>query len=128
MGWSLGYDSNWNRWVGYGVPAWCDHPKCNEEIDRGLSYVCCGQKVYGGYDERGGGCGLFFCSAHSDGMGRCTRCRHGRRNKPYEAKRDHPDWLTHILKDKRWAKWRAENRDEVKRIKAALMNAPSTRG
>ena len=55
MGWSLGYDSNWNRDIGYGVPAYCDHPYCNEEIDRGLSYVC-GDALYGG--DRG--CGLFF--------------------------------------------------------------------
>ena len=47
MGWSIGYDSNWDRDIGYGVPAYCDHPDCNEEIDRGLSYVC-GGEPYGG--------------------------------------------------------------------------------
>jgi len=48
MGWSIGFDSRWNRDIGYGVPAYCDHPKCNEEIDRGLAYVCCGEQPYGG--------------------------------------------------------------------------------
>ena len=47
MGWSLGYDRNWKRDVGYGVPAICDDPECTEEIDRGLSYVC-GGEPYGG--------------------------------------------------------------------------------
>ena len=59
MGWSIGFDSNWNRDIGYGVPAVCDHPKCNAEIHRGLAYVCGGQP-YGG--EKG--CGLFFCYEH----------------------------------------------------------------
>src|SRR4051812_7048849 len=27
MGWSIGYDSNWQRDIGYGVPAFCDHPQ-----------------------------------------------------------------------------------------------------
>ena len=35
MGWSLGYDGRWKRDIGYGVPAVCDFPGCNEEIDRG---------------------------------------------------------------------------------------------
>lgn len=54
MGWSIGYDKKWKRDVGYGVPTTCDHHDCNEEIDRGLSYVC-GGDIYGG--ERG--CGLY---------------------------------------------------------------------
>lgn len=62
MGWSIGYDSKWNRDVGYGVPAICDHPDCSEEIDRGLSYVCADQEMFGGEN----GCGLYFCSAHRD--------------------------------------------------------------
>ena len=36
MSWSIGYDDNWDRDIGYGVPAYCDHPGCNEEIDRGF--------------------------------------------------------------------------------------------
>ncbi len=37
MGWSIGYDDNWKRDIGYGVRATCDHPACNAKIDRGLS-------------------------------------------------------------------------------------------
>jgi len=50
MSWAIGYDTRWQRDVGYGVPAWCDHPGCEAEIDRGLSYVC-GNEPYGGDHE-----------------------------------------------------------------------------
>jgi hypothetical protein len=59
MGWSIGWDGTWKRDIGYGVPAYCDHPECSAEIDRGLSYVC-GGDPYGGEH----GCGLFFCGKH----------------------------------------------------------------
>ena len=26
MSWAVGYDENWKRDVGYGVPSYCDHP------------------------------------------------------------------------------------------------------
>jgi len=32
MGWSIGYDGNWKRDIGYGVPAYCDFPGCWTEI------------------------------------------------------------------------------------------------
>jgi hypothetical protein len=63
MGWAVGYDENWKRYIGYGVPAYCDHPKCNKEIDRGLSYVC-GGEPYGGND----GCGLYLLRRTSQRM------------------------------------------------------------
>jgi hypothetical protein len=103
VGWSLGFDSNWNRWIGYGVPAWCDHPKCWEEIDRGLAYVC-GGEPYGG--EKG--CGLFFCPAHMLGLTRCPRC--ARYRAPYKhPKPEHPRWVNHVATDESWAEWRTEN-------------------
>jgi hypothetical protein len=111
MGWSIGYDSNWNRDIGYGVPAYCDAPGCTKKIDRGLSYVC-GARPYGG--EKG--CGLFFCGEHQfGGWQRCNRCYH-RRATPYKAKPDHPQWIRWKLKHESWAKWRAENPEEVKRM------------
>jgi hypothetical protein len=108
MGWSLGFDSNWNRDIGYGVTAYCDHPKCNEEIDRGLSYVC-GGEPYGGEV----GCGLFFCDDHLSGWSRqgrrvCPRCAASKR--PYKRiKPDHPEWIAFKMTDPSWAKWRKEN-------------------
>ena len=113
MGWSIGYDSNWQRDIGYGVPAYCDHPGCKEEIDRGLSYVC-GGDTYGG--EKG--CGLYFCAEHLsyynkrvDGRIKaiplCDRCGHNR--KPYKPTEEHPEWLKFKMTDPTWKQWRVEN-------------------
>ena len=110
MGWSLGYDSNWERWIGYGVPAYCDYPGCREEIDRGLAYVCCEQQPHGG--ERG--CGLYFCGKHHDGEGRCDRCAKGK--KPYKPSPEHLKWIKHRLTDKSWKQWRMENPDKVREL------------
>ena len=108
MGWSVGFDSNWNRWIGYGIPAYCDHPDCNKTIDRGLAYVCCHQEPYGG-----DGCGLYFCAEHSDYDGKCERCQ--KRKRPFKSKPEHPTWIKHILKDKSWKQWRDENPDFLKK-------------
>jgi hypothetical protein len=119
MSWSIGYDANWNRDVGYGVPAYCDHPDCDAEIDRGLSYVC-GGDMYGG-DE---GCGLFFCEKHlfvdCDGPTLCARCSN--RKPPFEKKPDHPRWLKHKATDESWAEWRKEQ--AAKGIEGS--NSPAT--
>lgn len=105
MSWAIGFDAKWDRWIGYGVPAYCDHPDCWAEIDRGLTYVC-GDEPYGGEH----GCGLYFCSHHGSGLHqRCPRCRHYR--KPYPKKHEHEDWVRHVRKDPSWAEWRADNPD-----------------
>jgi len=114
MGWSIGYDSTWDRDIGYGVPAFCDHPDCDAPIDRGLAYVC-GSEPYGG--DRG--CGLYFCDAHRPHWVRppgelravnlCERCA-PRRRRPFEPKPDTPEWIHHKLTDPSWAEWRAERR------------------
>lgn len=122
MGWSIGFDSKWNRDVGYGVPATCDHPGCGKEIDRGLSYVC-GEDVYGG-DH---GCGLFFCSDHlqyrSDHDHQvCRRCKWGK--KPFSPTPDTTEWIAWKLTDESWAQWRAENPEEV----ASLQSQPKETG
>ena len=122
MGWSIGYDTNWDRDIGYGVPSFCDFPKCNEEIDRGLSYVCGAEQPYGGDN----GCGLYFCDKHKffhsfrngDSGFFCKRCIE---HKPmYKPKSEHPEWIKFKLKDKSWAEWRRENKEEVKKLKQAL--------
>lgn len=112
MGYSLGFDSNWNRDIGYGVTAWCDHPQCWARIDRGLAHVCGGES-YGG-DK---GCGLYFCGHHLYGYQpqRCPRCARYAK-KPYTAKVEHPDWVFHKLKDESWAEWRAEHPEEVVKL------------
>jgi hypothetical protein len=119
MGWSIGYDYNWRRDIGYGVPAVCDHPKCSEHIDRGLGYVC-GARPYG--EDKG--CGLFFCGEHQVGSyQRCPRC--SAYKPPYKnPKPDTGEWIDHKLTHESWAQWRAENVDEVGALKSARMAKP----
>jgi hypothetical protein len=149
MSWSIGVDRNWNRDIGYGVPAVCDHPDCNEKIDRGLSFVC-GGEAYGGEH----GCGLFLCGAHllhgeprdpdvdADGYDQedakawaasvesstgnyfCERCLAGA--KPFEPKPDIDEWVRHKATDPSWAMWRTTR--DGKRFVAANEQAttPST--
>lgn len=124
MGWSIGYDNNLKRDIGYGVPAICDHPDCDKQIHRGLSYVC------GSY-PRGGehGCGLHFCVDHLHYFDEvdedtkiddqvCERCLHN--NPPFTPKPDTAEWLNWKLTDESWHQWRDENPDEVQRIKQQL--------
>lgn len=103
MSWAVGYDDKWQRDIGYGVPAYCDHPGCTEKIDRGLAFICCAEQPYGGEE----GCGLYFCDHHGDSFdGRCERCSEGK--EPFEPKPDHPEWVQHKMTDPSWAKWREE--------------------
>ena len=106
MGWSIGFDSHWDRDIGYGVPAICDHPKCNRKIDRGLSYVC-GGEPYGGEV----GCGLFFCAKHlswsEQGRFVCKKCAENKL--PYKPKPDVKEWIDWKKTDKSWERWRKEN-------------------
>lgn len=124
MGYSIGYDSRWNRDIGYGVPAFCDHPGCGKEIDRGLAYVCCGEQPHGGED----GCGLYFCDEHKfyhskKGMC-CKRCSTGK--KPFEPVFEHPAWTAHKLTDPSWQKWREENPEQVEKLRSRCEHSIST--
>lgn len=113
MSWSIGFDRNWKRDIGYGVPAVCDYPGCDAEIHRGLSYVC-GSNPHGGEY----GCGLFFCSEHLTAEGRdgdlvelCDRCATAK--EPHEPKPDTTEWLQWKLTDDSWQQWREENPTRV---------------
>lgn len=114
MGWSYGLVGG--RDVGYGVPAYCDHPDCNTEIDRGLGYICGYQQIGGGEE----GCGNFFCSVHGGGT-LCQRCAEGKDAFPEKA--DHPKWLRWKLRDSSWADWRRQNAEAVEAIRTALRAA-----
>lgn len=91
------------RWAGYGVPAVCDQPDCEAEIDRGLSYRC--------GDDSDQGCGLSFCSSHLYiGGGEpqmCERCCD--EEPPFTPKPDTSEWEAHMLTDESWQQWRDEN-------------------
>lgn len=115
MGWEIGFDSNWNRDIGYGVPAICDHPGCNQEINRGLGYVC-GGEPYGGDD----GCGLYFCDKHMSFGQLCDRCYSGSSFGPFDAKPDSLEWVNHKLTHESWEKWREENPAEAATLKSFL--------
>src|SRR5690242_1453939 len=59
MGWGdCGTDSK-GRPIGYVHEATCDHPGCEEKIDRGLAYACGGMHGTGE-----GGCEGYFCYKH----------------------------------------------------------------
>ena len=113
MGWSIGYDEKLKRDIGYGVPAICDHPECNNKIDRGIDYVC-GGEPYGGDN----GCGLHFCYDHLMHDYVCVRCRDGK--EPFTPKPDVKEWVEWKLTDKSWQQWRDENKDEVERLRKGL--------
>lgn len=112
MGWAVGFDTKWNRDIGYGIPALCDHPGCNEKIDRGLSYVC-GSEPYGGEH----GCGLYFCSKHlwyreprsaDCVVQNCKRCMTYK--PPYKPKPDIQEWIDFKMTDPSWQDWRDEQK------------------
>jgi hypothetical protein len=123
MGWSIGYDDNWKRDIGYGVPAICDHPGCKAEIDRGLGYVCGGEPYGGEY-----GCGLFVCSEHQRANDRCLQlCQHcaDRRRRKLQPSADSAEWMEWKLADESWQQWRDENPVEVEKMRAALALLPT---
>ncbi|MBE3670940.1 hypothetical protein BOO25_18600 [Vibrio navarrensis] len=78
MSWAnCGQDKS-GRFIGYAIEAICDHPGCNKEINRGLSYVC---GTMHGEDEIS--CDKYFCEEHKsnyvtfdDGRGAhiCDEC------------------------------------------------------
>lgn len=101
MSWSIGWDNHWQRDVGYGVPAYCDYPDCNIEIDRGLAFVCGGEPFGGMY-----GCGLYFCGKHLI-LGKHSLCERCKKNKPpFIPKPEHPEWTRFKETDESWAEWR----------------------
>lgn len=109
MGWSIGWDSTWKRDIGYGVPAYCDHPGCLTEIDRGLGYVC-GGEPFGGET----GCGLYFCGAHLCMDRQKPLCEACIKDRTFDPTPDHPRWVKHKLTHSSWKSWRLEHPDEVK--------------
>lgn len=112
MSWAVGRDVERQRHIGYGVPAKCDHPGCDADIDRGLAYVC-GGEPHGGDD----GCGLFFCGDHLF-PDLCQRCTNDQ--PPFDPTPDTPEWANHVLTDPSWARWREEEPAWADRMRALL--------
>lgn len=123
MGWSVGFDSNWDRDIGYGVPATCDHPGCGKRIDRGLAYVCGGDAYGGEY-----GCGLFFCYEHlqyadveDECVQLCERCAN--HEDAFTPTPDVLEWVNWKLTDESWQRWRDESPDEVAALKLRVQQS-----
>lgn len=110
------------RDCGYGVPAKCDHPDCNEDIDRGLGYVC------GGSNHNEEGCWRFFCGKHANEdhheneeiYGLCERCAND--EPAFDPSPDTQEWIDHKMIDPTWDLWRSENPEFVKANAASLLN------
>ena len=99
------------RWAGYGVPAKCDFPGCKKKIDRGFGYLC-GEDVFqdnaGEHADNGDclGCGLYFCTDHQFGN-----------HQGIQPKPDSKEWVTWMLTDDSWARWREENTEQVAQMR-----------
>lgn len=110
MGWAVGWDTEHRRFRGYGVPAYCDaySKGCRVEIDRGLGFVCEGFDC-GHYDQEDPtAVTIFVCGEHS-----CADVDEG------SLPPEHSDWVAHLLTDKSWETWRAENPERVAEMRAA---------
>lgn len=144
MGYSLYFSDKNNRFQGYNMHAYCDHPGCKNEIDRGMGYVCCGNQ------DHENSCGGFYCSEHSelctlitedefegleddevqeqlehygltempvfDEDGYFYHCQH----QPIEKDKEHPDWLQHVLTDETWQEWREKEPEMAKHYQELL--------
>jgi len=128
MGWAVGYDTTWQRWVGYGVPSLCDYPSCGAVIHRGLDYVC-GSEPMGGEH----GCGLYFCDKHlglaipyddddddtgDDARILCPRCAVG--EPPFDPTPDRDEWLRHMRTHGSWSQWRKDHPAAAREIVSEL--------
>jgi hypothetical protein len=129
MGYAI-YEFN-GRDCGYAVPAVCEHPNCDAEIDRGISYVC------GGTPDSEFGCRLYFCEKHlqyapndnGDSVQVCDRCAYRLEHpnddwktypKPYNPKPDVLKWVLWKQRHYSWEQWRQDNKDELKAIDARV--------
>ena len=101
------------RWAGYGVPAVCDMPGGDEEIHRGLAFMCESHVIWDASDTplELPGCGFFFCKRH-----RADTDDH----ETVKPKPDGAGWTRHMLTDPSWEDWRSGNPTEAERLKARL--------
>ncbi|MFH8253084.1 hypothetical protein ACH3VR_22140 [Microbacterium sp. B2969] len=86
-----------DRWAGSRVPAFCDWPTCQVEINRGRDFRC----VAHGVDD---GCELFFCPRHLVQIAVHDLVR---------PKPDHARWELMILTDDTLEPWRQNHPTEL---------------
>lgn len=92
------------RPAGYYVTATCDKRGCNEEIDRGLGWLCGDDPGYP--HENGYGCQMYFCESHGSGVGPRGGCNHRQQQAYGEtlicmATRDNNGITEYCCRDKR---------------------------
>ena len=75
MGYAFYYVGD--RPAGYGVLATCDKRGCENEIDRGLGYLC-GTEPHK-WSDAADGCGFYFCGDHASYLGLRGGCAHRQR-------------------------------------------------
>lgn len=99
-------DRSVTRWAGYGVPASCDHPGCDTQINRGMGYKCETRYVEdgdgNGEENETPGCGLYFCGEHLNVGCPLT-------HDTFIPKPDSGEWEWHLLTDPSWQEWREQN-------------------
>lgn len=91
------------RWAGYGVPAVCDYPECDTEIDRGMGFRC-SENAMGKKS-----CEMHFCPEH---------LYDHKSHKHSVPKPDTAEWEAHVLADESWAEWRDQNPEKVASMRA----------
>jgi len=124
-----------NRFWGYWVSTICEHPDCNKEIDRWMSYACWWEP----FSEKW--CDRYFCEKHTnyvefdsmwdmikeeskeDKQGNecyplCERC--AKNEEPFNYKPESKEWLEHIISDESWEIWREKNPKILKTYKEQL--------
>ena len=75
------YDISDGRFGGYMVLATCDKFGCENEIDRGLGYLC-GDNPHDFWSDEPG-CGRYYCADHLGWVGDRGGCTHRRRGKAW---------------------------------------------
>lgn len=76
----MGYGYYQGEWpehpaAGYMVIATCDKRGCDEQIDRGLGYIC-GDEPHWGLVSDEPGCGRYYCGKHLGWVGPRGGCPH----------------------------------------------------
>lgn len=61
MGWAFCGQNRHGQETGYGVPATCDEPGCEKEIDHGLGYLCGGNRFLHDTEHT---CAKYYCGEH----------------------------------------------------------------
>ena len=137
--WYAVYDI-WNdRFGGYWVPAICEHPDCNKEIDRWMRYACWWEPFSEYWCDR------YFCEEHTkfvtfdkdwkivsdedydeekedeyETKQICFRCAEWK--EPYPYKPENKEWIKFLINEYSWQEWRDKNPEILEKYKNLVNN------